>query len=397
MDAVSEALTLPRGRTVPEPHADIAVVGGGIIGRAIACALARRRAGRIVLIDDGALGGEASPAAAGVLAVASSRAPRGILLELGRRSLAMYPAFLEALRADSGVEVALRRPGLLALAASEEEMQALETRAGWRRAEGFRAEVIDAHALRRLHPEVPERFCGAVAFADVAEVDRDRLLQALAAATAKHRIAEMSGVAVTAIAVSGRRATSLLAGSTRVTVGVVVIAAGWWSAELVRSLGAALPLRPARGEMLALRFPHPHAEAIVAHGDTLVIPRGRETAWIGATVEFDANPVPTAAARQRLHQAAAAVLPCAATAAVIQHWAGVRPCSTVRRPIIDRVPGLENVIVATGHHRSGFLLAPLTAEIVASTVAGGPLPVDLHAVAWREPRGRKRRERTGGA
>src|SRR5512139_2082696 len=105
--------------------AEIAIVGAGVIGCAIADALARAGAGRIVVIDRGAPGAEASNAAAGLLMVAGSRAPRGVLFELRRASAAMFPALVDALRAESGIDVEYRDAGLLELAFTDAEAEEL--------------------------------------------------------------------------------------------------------------------------------------------------------------------------------------------------------------------------------------------------------------------------------
>src|SRR5262245_43344171 len=143
---------------------DVAIVGGGVIGCAIAYALAGLRAGRILVIDRGAPGAEASNAAAGVLAVGSSRAPRGVLFELRRASAGMFPAFVEQLQSDSGIDVEYRTAGLIDLAFTDDEAEQLRRLIARRREQGFPAEELDAAAVAGLEPAVNPSLCAAGLF-----------------------------------------------------------------------------------------------------------------------------------------------------------------------------------------------------------------------------------------
>ena len=122
---------------------DFTIIGGGIIGCAIARALAIGGAGRIVVVERNQPGGEASGAAAGVLAVASSRAPRGVVFELKRASAALFSPLAEALRAETGIDVEYSTAGLLDLSFSSREAEHLDLLAVRRREQGFTDELLD--------------------------------------------------------------------------------------------------------------------------------------------------------------------------------------------------------------------------------------------------------------
>jgi glycine oxidase len=175
--------------------------------------------------------------------------------------------------------------------------------------------------------------------------------------------------------------TALRVGAETWTLGSIVLAAGWWTAELARALGVTLPLRPARGEMIEVALDSAGPPHVLEHG-AVMVPRIGGRMGVGGLVEFDAAPEPTARGLAALLDRAAEVWPGVRSAPVVAHWAGVRPCSVLRHPIVDRVPGWENAYVATGHHRSGFLLAPLTAKVVAARLLGERLPVPEQAVRW---------------
>ncbi len=362
--------------------ADIAVLGGGVIGQAIALELARQRGVRVALVDAGNRGGEASPAAAGLLPVASSLTRAGAMWEAMRSSAGLYAEWLPDLeRASPGVQLA-SRPGFVRLARNEEEGAALFELVETRRGQGFRAEFLDAAAVRPLLSGIsPGAVAGGAVFWEDALLDCRALLAALGARIEALGGVLVRGAEVASIQVQPERSVELRGCGIRVSAGAAVLCAGWWSAKLARQLGVRLPLRPARGEMLAVRCAR-FLRHVVACEDTRLIPRGEEV-WIGSTVEYRADSVPTAAAREDLLGRAAELFPHLRDAEVRRQWVGIRPCSTIHRPIVDRVPGLPQVVVATGHHRSGYLWAPITARHATALLLGGDLPVPAGLFAWR--------------
>jgi glycine oxidase len=120
-------------------------------------------------------------------------------------------------------------------------------------------------------------------------------------------------------------------------------------------------------------------------GDGYLVPRRDGEVLVGSTtafVGFDKSV--TAEGLRTLLARAAEMVPRVREATVLRSWAGLRPCSTIRRPIIARLPGLDNVVLATGHHRNGILLAPITAKLVAEMIAGAPPCVPLAPFRYRK-------------
>ncbi|MDX2169249.1 MAG: FAD-dependent oxidoreductase, partial [Deltaproteobacteria bacterium] len=205
---------------------DVLVIGAGVIGCAIARALALGGAGRIVVVDRGAAGGEASGAAAGVLAAASSRAKRGALFDLKRTSAACYPALVDALRAETGIDVGYVANGLLDLAFTSREAEQLDRVVAKRREQGFRVERLDAEAVRAAHPHVNPAVRRGALFADDAVVDNGRLVEALQAAAAARGVEFRLGVAVRRMRRPRGGAVEVDCDGARLTPGRVVLAAG---------------------------------------------------------------------------------------------------------------------------------------------------------------------------
>ena len=346
-------------RTTP----DVLVVGGGVIGCAVARVLAR--AGRTVLLADrGALGGEASSSAAGVLAVASGSEPAGPRLEQRRQSLALYPALSAALREETGLDVGLARPGVVELALTDADARAAQVRLAERRAQGFAVEWLDAAALRAAQPLASPDARGALHFPEDGLVEGARLVAVLAAA-ARARGAELiPGAAVRGAERAGDRVTRVDVAGEWVSPGTVVLAAGAWSAR-VPDVAPRVRVAPSRGQMLALRPPEPASGPVLAAGDGYLVPAGGEV-LVGATFEdvgFEKAVTPAGVAVLLGHVERMA--PALRAAPIVRLWSGLRPHALDGDPIVARAPDTANLILACGHHRNGILLAPWTAETVA--------------------------------
>ena len=361
---------------------DVLIVGAGVIGAAVAEALSRVGNLRVMLCERGTPGCEASNAAAGVLAVASGQARTGVLLALRRVSGAMFPAWVDRLLDETGIDVGYRASGALSLALADDDVAGLRALVEHRRSQGIRGEWVDAAAVRGLEPAVHPHVRGAAVFPDDHSVDSARLVAALIAAATRRGVAVSAGAAVHALA-PGPDSVRVAVDDGSVDAGTVVVAAGAWSRDLLLDLGVRIPVRPARGEMAAVTPVGCAVRHTLMAGDGYIVPHGDEV-LVGSTtafVGFDKHVTADGLAALRAH--AAALVPAVAAAPFTRTWAGLRPCSTIRRPIIARLPGTPRVIVATGHHRNGVLLAPVTARLVADLVIGAPPVVSLAPFVYR--------------
>ena len=333
---------------------DAAIVGGGLIGLASALELARR--GRKVCVVDREDAARASWAAAGILGPQSEVQAPSPMLELCRRSFALYPEFLRPLG-----EVGFRPCGTLHLAFSEVEERALLDLRRWQTDAGLRIEE-QKRAGARL----------ALFFPDEGQVDNRKLLLALRDACLREGV-ELRREAVVSLEAgrvvlgkSGFGPEAEEAAGDEIEAKAIVLCAGSWSGQL-----AELPVYPVRGQILLLEAAPP--ACVVFGGGGYAVPRGGRT-LIGATSEdagFDATP--TAEGRAFLQAVAAKLLPGAHP--IVDHWAGLRPATRDKLPLLGRLP--SGAVVATGHFRNGVLLAPISAQIVAALVEGKPPPLEL--------------------
>lgn len=366
------------GGTAP----DFAIVGGGIIGCAIARSLALR-GGHIVVLERGQIGGEASSAAAGLLAVSSSRAPRGVLFELKRASAALFPALAAELARQTGIDIEYSTTGLLDLAFTSREAEQIDRLAARRREQGFEVELLDGDAVRARHPEVNPAVRRGAWFAGDHSVNNTRLVQALHASASNRGVEFRAGAAVTRIDTAKDRVVAVEAGGKRLTPKHLIVAAGAWSAEIGALFSVRIPVRTDRGEMMAVR-PRTPLTLALSWRDGYLVPRADGEVLIGSTSARGAiDKIVTASAAATLLGRAVRMMPALADAPLARSWAGLRPLSTLRRPIIGPLRGFANVTLACGHHRSGILLAPITAQLITELLVEGATSIPIRPFCYR--------------
>lgn len=354
----------------------IVIVGGGVIGCAAAYYLARAGA-QPVVSERGGIAGEASGAAAGMLIPPVESAPPGPFRDLCLASLALYRDLVPTLEAESGVDVQYRAPGILLTAEGEARAHAMRAYVRWQNAQGREAEWVEGEALRRLEPALSPHLLGAAYLPGEGHLNPGSLTQAFARAAQRHGAEVRPGHAVAGFVPRGGRVAGVRAASGQTTeADAVVLAVGSWTGRLATRLGATVPVRPMRGQMIAYRSTA--LRRMVWGEDGYLVPKAGGSLFAGATVEdvgFRCRT--TAAGLTRLRWMARRLAPALRYAEVASEWAGLRPGSPDGLPIIGRLPGWENVYVAAGHFRNGILLAPVTGKLVSQLVLEGRTDTDL--------------------
>ena len=350
----------------PSPFMQIAVIGAGVVGCAIAHELAARGA-RVDVFERRAVARGASWASAGVLAPWIEAHEHGPLLEMCARSLALYDDFAERVRRDGGAPFEYARPGTLEAAFTEDQAAALQRTAAALTAAGVRAAWLDTATARALEPALSPAIIGALRIDDHGFVEMPALVDALALAARMRGAAFHSPVDVTKIEPAPAGQVRVHTNQSTHVCDHVVIAAGAWSNRL--NAGGA-DVRPIKGQLLRLRFETPPATRVLWSEGCYMVPWQDGTLLVGATMEdvgFDERATPAAIAT--LLAAAADLMPATRDAAFVDARAGLRPRSTVDGlPQIGSSPSMANVTIAAGHFRNGVLLAPLTAQLVADQV-----------------------------
>jgi glycine oxidase len=360
---------------------DIIIVGAGIIGGAIAWELARRGV-RVTVLDRGAVGREASYAAAGMLSPQVEAQEPSPLLHLGIAARARYPEWVRAVSQESGSHIDFGARGLLNLALTEEAATMLQSRRDWQARLGLRGDWLTGREACSLEPALREGLPGALLLPDEARVDSAALTRALAIAAVHHGARIEDHTEVTSLLFRGGRVAGVVAGNRRHTAEQVVIAAGAWSSRIE---GMPFPsdwIEPARGQIVAVRRQAPIGHILYTHlggehaTSAYLTPRGEDELLLGATVEHAGfDPQVTVGGLTQILAAVAGFAPRIAAAPVVRLAAGLRPEPRDGLPLIGPLARLPGLIMATGHFRQGILLAPVTGEMIAETiVSGAPSP-----------------------
>lgn len=356
---------------------DVAIVGGGVMGCAIALRLAQRKIA-VTVIERGIPGAEASSAAAGILGPQWEATGPGPLLELGLRSRALYPSFAAELRDIAGMDIGHVKSGLVEVALTETDEQALRARRAWQSARGLRTELLDPEGLRKLEPALGPAVRLGLRLPDEGHVHARLLARALSQAAAIAGARFLEGRHVRRVAVQGGRVAGVELDGEVLEARVVVMAAGSWSG-LVDGGGVPAPVvRPARGQMVAIATRPPRFRHVVAaHGRGYVVPRVDGVALAGSTLEMVGfKKEVTVAGLSEILAMVRALFPELDQSAVVETWSNFRPYTEDQLPVLGRTD-IEGLILATGHHRYGILLTPVTAQVITDLVTGAPSALDL--------------------
>lgn len=344
----------------------VLIAGGGVIGCSIAWYLQKAGA-EAVLLERGEIGGEASGAAAGMLIAPIEDTGNRAFNVLRRASLEIFPAVLDEIQGQSGVDVEYKKPGMIRTACSEEAARELHAMAKKRP----ELEWVDLAALRDLEPALTERIAGAAYSVDDADLNPGALAKAFARAAERIGADVRRRTMVTGILKDGPRIAGVSTNHGEVRgVDAIVLAAGPWTEHLTQRLGARLPSPPMRGQMLAYR------SSALRHAiwgeDGYLVPKARGYIWAGATVEgVGFRKRTTERALAGIRSMATDLVPVLNKAKVAKSWAGLRPGSPDGMPVIGRLPGKKNVFLATGHFRNGILLSPITGALMAELILTG--------------------------
>ncbi len=357
--------------------AEVLVVGGGVIGCAVARSLAARGVA-VVLLERDTPGAAASWAAAGMLTPQGEGRAGGPFLDLCMSSLALYPDFTAELQAETGLDPAFRPMGTLVASRWPEYAAELQASLPGHVSAGAdvtwlsTAEALEAAPA--LHPDV----LGGLWFPDEGQVDNRALGRALWTGAVKSGVTVRTGAGVAALETGGAAVTGVrLEDGQRMGADVVVLAGGAWSGGM-GGLPHPLPVRPVRGQMLALETVPPVLPCLLSMDHVYLVPRTSGRTLVGATLEEAGfRDRTTAAGVAGLLRGALDAIPALADAAVVETWSGLRPGTPDELPILGPDPTLAGLHYATGHYRNGILLTPVTAQVVADAVTGAPPSHDL--------------------
>lgn len=372
-------------------HTDVLVVGGGIIGLVTAWRAAQRGLGVTVVDPDP--GGGAALVAAGMLA-AVSELDHGeqTLLGLNIASARLYPDFVAELESVSGQDTGYRACGTLAVALDSDDRAQLRELHALQRRSGLESEWLTGRECRRLEPMLAPGVRGGLRVDGDHQIDPRRLAAALLTACERAGVVFHRAWAERLRVVRDRAAGVTVAGGpeqgteqgTELGADQVVIAGGSLSGQLAGVPDDVLPpVRPVKGQVLRLTVPRPYApflsrtlRAEVRGSHIYLVPRENGELVLGATSEeLGWDTTVTAGGVYELLRDAHELLPGITELPLTETRAGLRPTSPDNAPLLGptALPGLH---LATGHHRNGVLLTPVTGQVMATVLTTGELPDD---------------------
>ena len=357
---------------------DVAVIGAGVIGLAVGWRLAA--AGLAVTVfERDAAGAGASLAATGMLAAATELEPGGDdLLALALESQRLWAQFRGELESRSGIDIDYRDEGTLEVALGRDEVDRLRFRHELQQRAGLATRWLDGAGVRALEPALRPSVTAGIFCADDHQVDPRRLVPALRHALVACGGTVLEQVPVLSLEVAGGHADGVVTPQGICRARTVVVANGAWSGEFLREfLGDRLtvPVRPLKGQALALRTTaRTGAPAHVVWTEQVhLAPKAGGQLVLGSTVEecgFDRSV--TAGGVFALLEGARRALPSIEDMEIEAIWTGLRPTSDDDAPILG-VAGIPGLVLATGHHRNGILLAPVTAQAIHDLVVAGAM------------------------
>jgi glycine oxidase len=352
------------------------IIGAGVMGLGIAWRLARAGC-EVTVYDRDEAGRGASWAAAGMLAAAVETEPgEEALLALTLESQRMWPDFARELEAASGISVHYRDDGTIVVALTRDDAEQLRFTYNFQKDLGLDLEWLSGAEARRREPHLRPGISGAVFSPRDHQVDNRRLARSLAKAARRAGAVLYEHEAVRQVEVTAGCVTAIVTDHRQERAEAVVLAAGAWSRDIAGIPTAHLPpVRPIKGQMLALTMDpkNPLLRHVIWLPRGYLVPRRDGRLVVGGTVEergFDDNI--TAGGLLALIEGAWRAVPAVEELPVAETWVGFRPGSRDDAPILGP-SGIDGLVFATGHHRNGILLAPLTAELVSAYLLTGHL------------------------
>jgi glycine oxidase len=360
---------------------DVVIVGGGIIGGAVALELARQGL-RVVVLDRQEPMHEASWAAAGMLSPAPDCPAAIPQVPLGRASLALYPQFVEAVEDASGMRTGFRAGGAIEAIFHGDAERELSTLVALHHGLGLACEPLPLDEAQKMEPALGRDARAAAFLPDECSIEPRALTAAVLAAAASAGVAIRPGTEVVSLALDGKKCTGVKTsiGET-ISAGQVVLAAGCWSSQIEGAAPHA-PTLPVRGQMAALRNCGAPLRHVLRSAGGYLVPRGTgspQTVVVGSTLENAGyEKRVTSGGMEKILAAANELAPALAQAEIMETWSGLRPGTPDQLPILGPAE-IDGLVYATGHYRNGILLAPITAKIVGEWVSDGRTSADWEA------------------
>jgi len=359
-------------------QADIVIVGGGVIGCGIAYEVAKR--GRsVIVLERERIAGQASGAAAGMLAAQAEPFADERLYRLALRSRALFPALAEELRERAGVDIGLNRSGLVRPALSQREAEELRSQGERQRREGEQAHWLDGDELAAKEPGLSRELVGGLYLPDDWQVSAPDLTQAFARSAAALGTDIREYAEVRRLIRAGDRIVGVETASGAIGCEKVIVAGGASGGRLLQETGIELKAYPVKGECFSvITDGKPLLQATLFSEGCYIVPKRGGRLLIGATATpFSWDRKVNAGGIRELLNRAVGLVPGIAEAEWERAWSGLRPQTPDELPYIGKHPSVQGLLAVTGHYRNGILLSAITAQLMADLAADNEPDADL--------------------
>ena len=359
----------------------VAIVGCGVIGASIAYELSRIKGLEITLIEQQTPASGSTGAALGVLMGAISHKIKGRAWRLREESLKRYETLIPELEALTGITIPVNRQGIVKLLFAGDRLDKWQQLQQTRQSQGWQLEIWDKVYLQKhCHNINQENVIAAVYSPQDRQINPSLLTEALVAGAKQNGVNCQFGVRVeqfitqSANNLSLKTCSRLQTTNREIEVDWLIISAGNGSTPLTTALQQSVDIRPVLGQALKFKLDNylgnVDFQPVITGDDVHIVPLGDREYWLGATVEFPDDLGEVTAQPELLTQVKQRAIdfcPALANANILQTWSGKRPRPQGQpAPIIRKLDGYSNVLLATGHYRNGVLLAPATAQEVIS-------------------------------
>ncbi|MBU8905741.1 glycine oxidase ThiO [Desertibacillus haloalkaliphilus] len=349
----------------------IVVLGGGIIGLATAFEC-QRRGYKVTILEKVTCGGQASGAAAGMLAPYSEiEEDPDDFFRLCLASLKLYPKWQQEVKDIAKAEFEYTNSGSLHCVYHEADLLSLESRQQWQGDFGAEADILQGEELYKREPELSKEIIAAMYYPEESHVFAPDYVKALEQACRNIGVQIYEQLEQVDV-VNWEEEIHLVAKDGQSFTGDrLVICSGAWASELEGTFGLSIPVHPIRGQICAYDMPVGKVKHILYSSQGYLVPKGNGTLVNGASEDIAGfNTTVTERGIRRLTNWNKNVLPYLANEIPFHEWAGLRPATQDGYPLIGKLSTAPHVIFATGHYRNGILLSPVTAHIVADLLEG---------------------------
>lgn len=353
---------------------DVVIIGGGVIGCAIAYYL-RKMDVDVTLLERGEVGGQASSAAAGLLAPLGPLSGPGPFADLVLAGFSALTALVPELEETSGIPLRYERTGALRIVRNPKRIAHLQKRLTDWGPLGLHLHWLTGEEARQREPLLNPDTCAAVYAPEESQIQASCVVQAFARAARRlgahiHEHQDADHLALAGTKVTGVHTTR----GELVACNTLIIASGAWAAQCGAWLHFDLPIQPLHGQLISFPQTPPPLKYIVFGEAAYLVPRG-DIILVGATKEemgFDQKV--TEQGTSWLSSTAARLVPVLGESKIQEAWAGLRPRTPDSHPILGSLPPWENVLVAAGHNSVGIILSAITGQYIAAMVATGHTP-----------------------